>query len=266
MAPSDLVQAQAQVANQKVSIQEALNGVVQAEQQLLILLGMDPNTPIDVPTDIHISSANIPDVQKSINLALQNDPTYQSQGYSLKILKRNLVVAEDQNRWTLDLVANSTAGNGSFGGTNAGVNSLVNGRNLSNNVGLNLSIPIDNVNLQQNIVNAKVAIEQAEIQYETTKKQITSNVISAIENITISIQQAQQSQEALTLNKQTLDIANAKQKYGKSSTFEVVSDARDYNNALLQETQSEISYLNAITAYDQIVGTTLDTWHISIRY
>ncbi len=266
MAPSDIVQAQAQVANQQVAIQQALNGVVQAEQQLLILLGMDPNTPIDVPTDIQISKSNIPDVQKSITQALQNDPTYQSQAFSLNILKRNLVVAEDQNRWTLNVVANSTVGNGIDGGPDAGINSLTNGRNLSNNVGVELSVPIDNVNLQQNIVNAKVAIEQAEIQYEATKKQITSNVISAIQNIAISIQQAQQSQQALTLSKQTLDIANAKQKYGKSSTFEVVSDARDYNNALLQETQSEIAYLNAITTYDQIVGTTLDTWHISIRY
>lgn len=266
MAASDIVQAQAQVANQQVSVQEALNGVVQASQQLLILLGMDPNIPVDVPTDIEINATNVPDQQKSIDQALQNDPTYQSQLYSIKILKRNLLVAEDQNRWTLNLVANSSVGNGSGGGVNAGINSLTNGQNLTNSVGLQLNVPIDNVNLQQAVVNSRVALEQGQIQLEATKRQIISNVISAIENIAITIQQAEQSEQALLLSKQTLDIANAKQKYGKSSTFEVVSDARDYNNALLQETSSKITYLNAITAYDQIVGTTLDTWHISIRY
>ncbi len=266
MAPSDIVQAQAQVANQQVSVQEALNGVVQASQQLLVLLGMDPNIPIDVPTDIQISPTNIPDQQKSIDLALQNDPTYQSELYNIKILKRNLLVAEDQNRWTLNLVANSSVGNGTGGGPNAGINSLVNGQNLANTVGLQLNVPIDNVSLQQAVVNARVGLEQGQIQLEATKRQVVSNVISAIENIAITVQQAQQAEQALSLSKQTLDIANAKQKYGKSSTFEVVSDARDYNNALLQETSSKITYLNAITAYDQVVGTTLDTWHINIRY
>lgn len=266
MASSDIVQAQAQVANQEVSVQQALFGVVQASQTLLISLGMNPNIPIDVPTDIEINSANIPDQQKSIDLALQNDPTYQTALFNLNIAKRNLLVAKDQNRWTLDLVASSAVGNGSGNGPDAGINSLTNGRNLSNNVGVQLSIPINDITLEQGVANAQVAVEQAKIQIEETKRQLESNVISAIENIAINIQQAQQSDQALMLSKQTLDIANAKQKYGKSSTFEVVSDARDYNNALLQETSTKIAYLNSITSYDQIVGTTLDTWHITIRY
>lgn len=266
MAPSDLVEAQAQVATQKVSVQAAINSVIQAKQTLLVAMGLDPNTPINVPEDIVIKNQPIPDIQKSVALALANDPTYQSQLFNLKILGRELVVAHNAQLPTLDIVANASLGNGFGPGVNAGTNSIFNGQNTSTNVGLQLNIPIDNLNNQQQEVSAKVALDQGKIALENLKRQITSNVIASVQNIQISLEQAQQAEEALVLNKQTVDIAVAKQKYGRASTFEVVSMAANYNNAMLEDTNDKINYLNALTSYDQIVGTTLEQWHIQIRY
>ena len=266
MAPSDIVEAKAQVADQQVALQEAINSVIQAKQGLLILLGLDPNTPIDVPQEIVINSKTIPDMQKSIALALQNSPAYQSQLLNLNVLQRELYVAHDQQLPTLNVTANGALGNGTGGGINAGVNSIFNGQNNSASVGLSLTVPIDDLKIQQQEVSAKVALDQGKIALQNLKYTITSNVIAAVQNIQISLAQAQEAEQALALSKQTVDIANAKQKYGRASTFEVVTLATNYNNAMLQETTSKINYLNALTSYDQIVGTTIEQWHIQIRY
>lgn len=266
MAPSDIVQAQAQIATQQVAVQEAINGVTQAKQQLLITIGLDPNTPIDVPENIEIDNQPIPDQKQSIALALANDPTYQTQLLQLNILRRNVLVAKNQQLPTVNLVGTAAVGNGSGGGINAGVNSLINGSNSANSIGVQLSVPIDNLPIQQQLVDARIALDQANIQLLSLQRQITSNVINAIQNIEITLEQAKLSEQAQLLNKQTLDIAQAKQKYGRSSTFEVVTVTGNYNSALLEATADKINYLNALTNFDQIVGTTVQKWHIIIRY
>ncbi len=69
-------------------------------------------------------------------LTLENDIQYQVDQITLHgPTSRTLLVAEDNTRWQLNLMANASTGNASGGGQNAGLNSLFNGGNQSQSIG-----------------------------------------------------------------------------------------------------------------------------------
>ena len=180
--PTDIVQTQADVASQEVNLQQSLINLQQAQQSLLYTLGLDSSMNITVPTTIRFDDEHVPDLKKSTELALKNNVSYQQQLWNLKVTERQLIVARDQQRWQLNLQTSSTTGGGSGGGDNASLESLTNGQNTNNQVGLQLTVPLDNYQVKANLVRAKVALDQAKINLAGTRRQIETQVVAAVVN------------------------------------------------------------------------------------
>jgi outer membrane protein TolC len=265
-APTDIVQPEANVASQQLNLQQAQNSLQQSYESLLNVLGLDPNQKIFVSDKVGFANAKFPPLKESISLALQHNISYQQALYSLKNTERNYLVAKDQQRWTLNLEASSVNGGGSGGAPNSGIESIVNGSNRSNSVGLNLTVPIDNLPVESAFVNAKIALEQQQINLLGLKRQIITGVTSAYNSLISQKQQIVQSKQSVKLAQQSLDIAYAKQKYGRITPFEVTSLQTALTTAQLTEISSEINYLNSLASYDQLLGVSLDRWDINIRY
>lgn len=265
VAPSELVQVQAQAANQQISLQQGQNAVEQARLQLLNLLGIDPETPISIDQGIEITDFATFDQQQCIAMALESNIAYQTALSNFRIAKRALLLAKDALKPQLDADVNSTFGQGSAGGDNAGFSSISNNKNYNHSVGLKLSVPIDNVQLKYNEVQARVSLEQQEVQLQALKNQIVNDVLSSLRAISTDVSNITQAKKAQQLARQTLDIAKAKLRYGRMSTFEVVNLEQANNASLLQLTASQITYLNDLANFDSILGNTLQTWGIEIR-
>lgn len=259
---ADLAQAQLNTAQAKLNIVLAENNLQQNKQNLLLTIGLDPNTQITIPATIIVPKFIIPDLQQSIAIALKNDPTYQADLLNLAILKRNLLVAKDNSLWQLNANVKSawTPGNNQ----NNAVANLVNGSSQSAN--LTLNVPLDNYQLKQQIVAANVTLKQQEIQTNFDKHAVITNVINALEQLTAAESAIQFSQQGQQLANTDLNNSYTEYKFGRTTILTVTQQQQTLTSAQQAVITNQIAYLNALANYQQVTQTALDYWRIAIRY
>jgi len=139
-------------------------------------------------------------------------------------------------------------------------------RNYPNySAGISLNIPIFNRAAQSDYVTSELQLRQTQLQLQKQINQIRVDV----QNAEIGLQQARarydSSVRARVLQEQTLDADQKKYKLGASTVFQVVQDQRDLATAQSNEVQAIANYSHARVAFDQALGTTLDTNHISLK-
>ncbi len=138
-------------------------------------------------------------------------------------------------------------------------------RNYPNySAGVSLNIPIFNRAARSDFITSELQLRQTELRLQKQINQIRVDV----QNAEIGLQQARarydSSVRARILQEQTLDADRKKYKLGASTVFQVVQDQRDLATAQSNEVQAIANYSHARVQFDQALGTTLDTNHISL--
>ena len=258
MAPSQLVQSQVTVSTTRSSLVSQEESAQQAYRALLSVLGLPPTSHLQIDDTVGAVTNKVPDKDRSINIALENNIPYQQALLNLDITKRALITAKDNRKWTLNLTANYSAGTtttGGFGTPSTGPQ-----------VGVNLTVPIDDLQSKSDLVTAYINLENAKLQLEQQKRDLVNSVLSQLDTISNAIEQVKVSKETVVLQTQNLKASELKLKYGKSTAFEVsqIQDELLQNQTSL--VSAEIALLNAITNFNQLLGVTLTKWHINLRY
>lgn len=263
---SDALQQQANIASQKFTIQKDYNAIIQATQTLLNDLGLDPNASIRIVKKITVPQVKLPNEADAFQLALRNNISYQQRLITMRGIKRALLLAKDQQKWQLNLTANASADLSQSGdGGNTGFiadNNAAPGRS----VGLTLNIPIDNLTNQQVLLNAKIALEQEKITLANARRNLETDVINALEDLKDQQQQIVLAENAVRLDRIVLDNALRKLQYGKITVFEVNSLRATLNNDENSLLSEQITYINSLQSFYEILGITLNIWHIGLRY
>ena len=268
-APADLVQFQVAVANQQLALQQQQISIQQAKLALLNVLGIDPSTDISVQETPKIPDIKIPTLEQCIQTALKNNIAYQSALISVRMNERNYIVAKDAQRPSLNLTATSTWGNGGSSGSGNSSSSFAgafNGKNVTNTVGLQLTVPIHDLTKQSQEVSAKSSLEQSRVNLAAAERQVINDATNAYNNLVSQKQQITQAEEAVRLASLNLQIANTKLQYGRISPFEASSLQTDLTSAQIALINTKQNYVNTVASFDQTLGITLDRWHILLRY
>ena len=273
-AKNDIIQSLSQEASKKAIIQENLNSIHNAKLNLLDTIGLPLNIDISIPTHINLIAIehrllgrkNLPNTIVAKKLALANNPTFQAEGYVLKILDRDLLVAKDNHRWKLDLTVSETRGGGSGLGRNAGLESLVNSRNHNEKVGLDLNIPIDDVTLKQAIINARVGLEKGKIAYNNKKRELEISITDKRQSLLSLKKQIALDNRAEKLTSKTVQNDEILYDAGRLSSFEKLTHQNDLINARQTALNHTINYILALKNFISELGATLDRWNIKIRY
>ena len=117
---------------------------------------------------------------------------------------------------------------------------------------------------QSDYATSQIELRQNELSLQKSINQVEVDVRNAI----IGLQQARARFEAAVksrvLQEETLKADQQKLSLGASTPFQVVQDQRDLANAQSSEVQAMANYSHARIAFDQAVGNTLETNHISI--
>jgi outer membrane protein TolC len=266
----ELVTVQADVANAQTKLENDKNNLDQMRYALLTAIGLDPNldvkfTSLDVPSLTR--RYKVPTLDETKHLTLENDIQFQVDQITLYgSTKRNLLVAEDNTRWQLNLTVNAVEGNGSGGGANSGLNSLSNGDNQNQSAVLNLTVPIDDRNAKQAVVNARIALKEAGIALKQEKWTKETNAINGWNTIYSAQRAMKFAEDAEQLQQKTYHISFQKYSYGLIDSLELQSVQQqliEREQALLA---AKVSYLKALINLDQQIGGTLKTWNIQTRY
>lgn len=266
----ELITVQADYANAQTKLENDKNAFDQSRYALLTAIGIDPNidvkfTSLDVPS--LTNRYKVPSLEDTKRLTLDNDIQYQvDQITYYGSTKRNLLTAEDNTRWQLNLTVNAVQGNGAGGGGNAGINSLTNGVNSNQSAALNLTVPIDDRVAKQAVVNARIALKEAAIALKQEKWSKETNAINGWNTINSAERALQFAINAEQLQQKTYHISFQKYSYGLIDSVELQSVQQqliERDHALLA---AKIAYLKALVNLDLQIGNTLKTWNIQTRY
>ncbi len=137
--------------------------------------------------------------------------------------------------------------------------------NWENYVGVQLEIPIGDMTKKQMEVQAKVDVQKQAVRLEEAKINLEQKVINAIRDTESRWQEYQLAIKASSLSQQKLKIEQEKLQAGRSSNFQVLSFENDLRNAENARLNTLIQYLNAQAELDKILGTTLESWEITIN-
>lgn len=266
MAPSENVQALSFVASQELQVTTAEFTLLQAKLILLRDIGLSPNTPLSTNDTIDVKKMDYPIGEQAKQILFTHNPSYLEALLNLKNAKLALLQAEDQQRWTLNLTGTVVQGAGVGAGTNGGLQSLYNGYNNSRNLGLQLTVPIDNLPVQQQLVTAKVSYTQQELAVKDLRLVLETTLITQIENLRVLFMQVKIAKEAERLSYQSYLDALTKVRFGQSSMFEVTTLQSTYISDRLTTINTEIAYLNGVAEYQRLLGITLDEWKVQLVY
>jgi len=268
-AGNELVTVKANVASAKSTLENDKNNLTQRQYALLTAIGIDPNQ------DIHFVGLNVrelikkyhlPSLNEAKKLILANNISYQTAQITLNgSTTRSLVTAIDNTRWQLNLTANAATGNGSGGGQSAGIDSIFNGANQNQSIGLQLQIPIDDQISKQAVLNAQVALKQAKIALKKQKWDIETNAINGWNNVVSAERALRFAENAEKLQEKTYQISYQKYLHGLIDSLEL----QTAQVQLIQEQQvllaNQIAYLKSLVNLDLLIGHTLKTWGVTVR-
>lgn len=260
-APAEAIQSRSAIAQDKLNIKQGENTLAQVKQMLLNDIGLNPNTPIEVVPDINLNGLQLPDLEESLRIGLVNNFSYQAALIQQKQNERNLIVAKDQSRTSLNVTLSGTVGDGQ--GLN--LSNLNNNENSQQNIQVQLAVPINDMPKKQAVLQAKVAIEQQKVAIAQNRRQLETQVINAVTNLKLLKQQIELAEQARDLAKRNLEIAKIKLKYGRVAMFEVNNIQNTLTSSEMAVINNKINYLNAFSQLEFLLGTTLNSWGVKVR-
>ena len=221
-----------------------------------------------VPSDVNLEKRAIPDVGEAITQALNHNTQYLALKMVLRADERAYAVAKNQQLWQLDASASAQAGTmtGVDNQTAGGLRGIYNGTNVTESAGITLTIPLHDLNRRNQLISAKVRLEKDRLNLIAAKRAL----ITMIKN-TVSTLQSQEKRYELA--KQQVDLAaksytleKKKQQAGIASGLDVSNTQNQLIQAQIGLISVKIAYLNQLSTLQRILGTTLDYWHIKLRF
>lgn len=257
MAEFEIVQTEADEASQELAHEESRSQLDRAKLALLQLLALRLNTPIVSSETLQAQRVDVQAVQ-----ALQQAEAFQPAWLSRMIASEqadiNLTVARNSRLWDVSIIGGASQ----VRNRNEPSGSA---RTWNNYVGVQIEIPIGDMRTRQAEVQAQVNVRNQDVQLADAHQRLERDVINAVRDIGTRWRQYEIAQRALDLSRRKLEIESQKLSVGRSSNFQVLSFGNDLRNAENAKLNALIGYLNAQAELDQTLGTTLQSWDISLN-
>lgn len=249
IAPVEIVQSQTEVANRELSLLAAQNTLASAKLALLDILDIGQNLDIVAVERIVLSSVS-PELNKLKTVAFQNRPDYLQAQLRLEIAKLDQLVADNNRRLNLDFDARYN-------------NSVSSTSQLA--AGLVFSHTFGDRTAERDFQRSRVNFLQANNSLESLRQSIEIQVTNRVRDVNLRLSEVRLAQQARELSERQLQIEQERLKLGRGEIFQVVTFQNNLVEARNRELTAIIAYLNALTGLDQTVGTTLDTWNVTIE-
>lgn len=265
-----LIQYETQIRQHQIRLKQAATALENSRRNLAKTLGQPMNSMLDtVEFDPEINQLKL-SFEQALPIALANRSDYKAALLATESAEIALFLAKNNLLWDVALVAGYHTNTGD---TRSHINSVGSGITRSTvrdeqtgwNVGLNFLIPLeDNDQAKRVVTVAETSLLQAEVALKDTMRNIVLEMRNVITSLNSTWNQMELSEQAYELAQRQSEIAREELKYGRTTNFEVISLDNTFQQSKVQKLNTEIEYLNTLTALDQALGTTLRTWNIDI--
>lgn len=253
----DLVQMESDLANRELSLEEARIRYIQARLALARQIELDQSVRIDPAEEVRAQHVRInPELAR--RLVFANKPDYLISRLGLEALELNLLRANRDYLPQLDL-------NLGIEGSDTWNNDSGSGEDYTAMAGLTLSLPVYGEgarSLRANVLSARSNLHTARLRHKKLEDDIESTLVDSLRDIEMRGKTVKLAERARELAEKKLEVEQLKLKLGRSSTFELASVQEQLFQSRISELGARITYMNALTSFDQFLGTTLATWDI----
>ena len=249
-AAREIIQTEAEVANRALERVDAENRLSLANAALVSILDIDEATRVHPAEQTLSAEPSRPDVERSIESALAHRSDYLRGLMNVEIARIGLDQARNNRLWDLSLDATVARG-------------AAQGRDYA--IGLALSIPLGDRSSELTELSARNGLRDAEIGLVELKQSIRIEVRQAAHGVEVGARRIELARTSRALAEQTVEIEQAKLAQGLTSTFRLTAVEDDLVRAQNRELDANIAYLNALSALDRTLGTTLARWNIDIE-
>jgi outer membrane protein TolC len=282
-APIDMVQSEATVANRVQELIYARNATANAEDNLKALLGFDLPHEWQVEieaTDSYNMEPVLPDLQKSIETALDKRPAIIRQELELARLDHNVKVARNGALPQLNLT-------GSYGWSGVSGESTIEDPETGEPItiregwgdaasqvfeftyprwtlGLNYSVPIGNHRAKEQLAATRYQRDRADTQLAALKQSITHEVRLAVRSLYDGSAAIDAAVVSSRLAVRNLEAEQTKFNNGLSTNFQVSEIQRALADAQFAEIRARVNYRKFLAAYYAFTGTFLEAVGVQI--
>ncbi|TAN22018.1 MAG: TolC family protein [Acidobacteria bacterium] len=270
MAPLQVTQAKANLATNQGNLIAAqtnleFNGLL-LKNAITKNLANPALAGADVVTINRISlPANQPiqPVQDLVKLALQYRPELAATRINLSISEMSLKATENELKpiLNLNLGYNSNALQSSYGGT---FGDIFRGRFPTYQAGFSLQIPLRNHAAQADVARAQLQLQQSYLQ----QQQQINNIVISVEQAQFALQSSRAqilaAQDAVTLNRETLEADQKKLNLGATTVTQVLTDQSNLTDAESKLVSAQSAYIQNKVNLERLTGRTLVANRISI--
>ncbi len=268
MGESDTVQAQAAVYAREADVARAAEGNRALEDTLKEYLTLleDPaywNAPV-VPTTAPTTPEVDTDFLKALGSALKSRPDYEAELLRLKNADLSLYVAKNRLLPRLDLTARGERATG-VDGPGSTFDAASSDDEEIWSVFLSIEIPLGNKQARADRDQARAERDQELLRIKQLELRIIREVRRAVDALNTSRKVVEATAKAVEFETRKLDNERTKLDLGKSSTDNVVRFIESLNGARLNHIQAVVGYNRALGALDQVQGTTLNQYGVTIE-
>jgi len=256
IARKDVAQLQAQLANDQYTLTAALNAERQDKLTLKQILQLPTEVNFDVVKPDSITALNSVSSLKEVqNYALQNRPEVKNSLLGIEIAKLSLDKALAGYKPTLSLGGN--IGTDYITGNRYNTFNQLD-RNLNQQLGINLSIPIFTNRLNKtNAALARIAIDQAQLNLKETTTVLSQTVEQAYINVQNAQSQYISAEEQLKFASEVYRIANEELRLGAADITDFYLQRNQYVQALQASIQAKYNAALAVKIYQFYIGEPL---------
>ena len=265
MPEVSMLEAERDVAGRELVLVDAENALDAARLALIDLLDIDGDSTL-MPTETALATEGVAaDLEPTTDLALTHRPEYLAALLRVENAETDLLLARNSRRWTLatTFAVDVAAGDRNFAGAFEGPLRMTDEGDFR--VGLELAVPIGDRSLKQRVLLAANGLRRAEHDLDELRQSIDIAVRNGVREVDARRRQVALAARASALAEQTLDAERKKLNLGLTTNLRMILFEDDLVRAQNSELDAHIAYLNALTALDQTLGTTLRTWDIEVE-
>lgn len=267
LEPTGNIQQSYQIQSLNLMVAQAENDFKTAAQDLLQTIGLDPDMRLAVPSDVTLDKIIIPDVTEAIAKGLAHNAQYLALKMLIRADERAYKVAKNQQLWQLDAAVNVQTGTMTGVDNNApGIKNIYNGHNITQSAGVTLTIPLHDLSRRDQVITAKVRLEKDRLNLIAAKRALITTIKNTITAIQSQAKRYELAKRQVSLAAKSYELEKKKQQAGITTALDVNNTQNQLIQAQAGLIGAKIAYLNQLSALQRILGTTLDYWHIKLRY
>jgi len=264
MASQEIVQTESDIASREITVAGAENAIISTQINLQEQLDLGERILIQPTTKMEFKPVSV-SVKDCLARAYKNRPDWLINELYLEINRMNLLVARNNNQYTLGSSASIGSDVTSDHSMEKAFRDAITFKELSWNVGLSFVVPFNKQVLENNYQLYLISYRQQKIYMDELQDDIRIAVENAVRNVQFSLKQVGLARRAKQLAQKKLNLEEEKMKVGRSSNFQVISYQRDLTNAQNEELRRIAGYLKALGVLEQTMGTTLEKWGIEVE-